>query len=142
MCATLPLGCGATTSLVLDDKKHFSIPQAIKRLTAKCLKFISLFIKLHIDNIGNAIFSTEFQDIHVMIFMGFGFLATFLVRYGFSGSGFNMLLAAMAIQWAVLMNGFLLPQRHHRREIHISMKRYSYITGLSRCFLTKAAHNV
>ncbi|KAL1262552.1 hypothetical protein QQF64_005291 [Cirrhinus molitorella] len=64
----------------------------------------------------------EFQDIHVMVFMGFGFLATFLVRYGFSGSGFNMLLAAMAIQWAVLMNGFLLPQHHYRREIHISMK--------------------
>ncbi|XP_026114552.1 ammonium transporter Rh type A-like [Carassius auratus] len=64
----------------------------------------------------------EFQDTHVMIFMGFGFLATFLLRYGFSGSGFNMLLAAMAIQWAVLMNGFLLPQRHHRKEIHISMK--------------------
>uniref|UniRef100_A0A8C2B8Y5 Ammonium transporter Rh type B-like n=1 Tax=Cyprinus carpio TaxID=7962 RepID=A0A8C2B8Y5_CYPCA len=64
----------------------------------------------------------EFQDVHVMIFMGFGFLATFLVRYGFSGSGFNVLLAAMAIQWAVLINGFLLPQRHHRREIHISMK--------------------
>uniref|UniRef100_A0A8C1IK47 Rh blood group, D antigen n=1 Tax=Cyprinus carpio TaxID=7962 RepID=A0A8C1IK47_CYPCA len=53
----------------------------------------------------------EFQDIHVMIFMGFGFLAIFLLRYGFSGSGFNVLLAAMAIQWAVLMN-----------EIHISMK--------------------
>lgn len=69
-------------------------------------------------------FSTEFQDIHVMIFMGFGFLATFLVRYGFSGSGFNVLLAAMAIQWAVMMNGFLLPQRHYRREIYISMKRY------------------
>ncbi|XP_058650737.1 rh blood group, D antigen isoform X2 [Onychostoma macrolepis] len=64
----------------------------------------------------------EFQDVHVMIFMGFGFLATFLVRYGFSGSGFNVLLAAMAIQWAILINGFLLPQRHHRREIHISMK--------------------
>uniref|UniRef100_A0A673J1B8 Ammonium transporter Rh type A-like n=1 Tax=Sinocyclocheilus rhinocerous TaxID=307959 RepID=A0A673J1B8_9TELE len=62
----------------------------------------------------------EFQDVHVMIFMGFGFLATFLVRYGFSGSGFNVLLAAMAIQWAVLINGFL--QQHHIREIHINMK--------------------
>uniref|UniRef100_A0A673JM83 Rh blood group, D antigen n=1 Tax=Sinocyclocheilus rhinocerous TaxID=307959 RepID=A0A673JM83_9TELE len=57
-----------------------------------------------------------------MIFMGFGFLATFLGFSGFSGSGFSVLLAAMAIQWAVLMNGFLLPQRHHRREIHINMK--------------------
>ncbi|XP_056616236.1 rh blood group, D antigen isoform X2 [Triplophysa dalaica] len=64
----------------------------------------------------------EFQDVHVMIFLGFGFLATFLVRYGFSGSGFNMLVAAMAIQWSVLMNGFLLPQRHHNREIYINMK--------------------
>ncbi|NP_001019990.1 Rh blood group, D antigen [Danio rerio] len=65
----------------------------------------------------------DFQDVHVMIFMGFGFLATFLVRYGLSGSGFNVLLAAMAVQWAVLMNGFLLPQhRHHRGQIHISMK--------------------
>ncbi|XP_051503884.1 rh blood group, D antigen [Myxocyprinus asiaticus] len=64
----------------------------------------------------------EFQDVHVMIFMGFGFLATFLVRYGFSGSGFNMLVAAMSIQWAILMNGFLLPQRHHSREIYVNLK--------------------
>ncbi|XP_055025294.2 rh blood group, D antigen [Misgurnus anguillicaudatus] len=64
----------------------------------------------------------EFQDIHVMIFMGFGFLGTFLVRYGFSGSGFNLLVAAMATQWAVLMNGFLLPQRHHNGAIYINMK--------------------
>ncbi|RXN09422.1 ammonium transporter Rh type A-like isoform X1 [Labeo rohita] len=64
----------------------------------------------------------EFQDIHVMLFMGFGFLATFLVRYGFSGSGFNVLLAAMAVQWAVLMNGFLLAQRNHRGKFNISMK--------------------
>uniref|UniRef100_A0A8C2A2M6 Rh blood group, D antigen n=1 Tax=Cyprinus carpio TaxID=7962 RepID=A0A8C2A2M6_CYPCA len=85
--------------------------------------FILLFVFfVKIEHNGNAFLSTEFQDIHVMIFMGFGFLATFLLRYGFSGSGFNVLLAAMAIQWAVLMNGFLLPQRHHKREIHISMK--------------------
>ncbi|KAI2658090.1 Ammonium transporter Rh type A [Labeo rohita] len=62
----------------------------------------------------------EFQDIHVMLFMGFGFLATFLVRYGFSGSGFNVLLAAMAVQWAVLMNGFLLAQRNHRGKFNIN----------------------
>uniref|UniRef100_A0A8C2A2R9 Rh blood group, D antigen n=1 Tax=Cyprinus carpio TaxID=7962 RepID=A0A8C2A2R9_CYPCA len=84
--------------------------------------YIYLFRNVYIASNGNAFLSTEFQDIHVMIFMGFGFLATFLLRYGFSGSGFNVLLAAMAIQWAVLMNGFLLPQRHHKREIHISMK--------------------
>ncbi|XP_071959671.1 ammonium transporter Rh type B-B-like isoform X2 [Antedon mediterranea] len=47
-----------------------------------------------------------FQDVHVMIFIGFGFLMTFLKRYGFGSIGFNFLLAAFVIQWATLMEGF------------------------------------
>ncbi|KAK6295002.1 hypothetical protein J4Q44_G00342280 [Coregonus suidteri] len=46
-----------------------------------------------------------FQDIHVMIFIGFGFLMTFLKRYGFSSVGLNLLLAAFALQWGLLMQG-------------------------------------
>ncbi|XP_030743221.1 ammonium transporter Rh type C [Echinops telfairi] len=42
-----------------------------------------------------------------MIFVGFGFLMTFLQRYGFSAVGFNFLLAAFGIQWALLMQGWL-----------------------------------
>ncbi|KAF5302384.1 hypothetical protein FQA39_LY10423 [Lamprigera yunnana] len=47
-----------------------------------------------------------FQDVHVMIFVGFGFLMTFLRKYGFSAVGFNFLLAALMVQWALLCNGF------------------------------------
>lgn len=46
-----------------------------------------------------------YQDVHVMIFVGFGFLMTFLKRYTFSSVGFNFLLAALAIQWAMICNG-------------------------------------
>ncbi|XP_070618131.1 ammonium transporter Rh type C [Erythrolamprus reginae] len=49
----------------------------------------------------------SFQDVHVMIFVGFGFLMTFLQRYGFGAVGFNFLLAAFGIQWALLMQGWL-----------------------------------
>ncbi|XP_047217837.1 ammonium transporter Rh type B [Girardinichthys multiradiatus] len=49
----------------------------------------------------------SFQDVHVMIFIGFGFLMTFLQRYGFSSVGFNFLIAAFSLQWATLMQGFL-----------------------------------
>lgn len=49
---------------------------------------------------------TAFQDVHVMIFVGFGFLMTFLKRYGFGAVGFNFLLAAFGIQWALLMQGW------------------------------------
>jgi len=48
-----------------------------------------------------------FQDVHVMIFIGFGFLMTFLKRYGFSSVSYNLLLSAVAIQWAVLVGGFV-----------------------------------
>ena len=47
-----------------------------------------------------------FQDVHVMIFIGFGFLMTFLKRYGFGAVGFNFMLSAMIIQWSMLTNGF------------------------------------
>ncbi|KAL7980124.1 hypothetical protein Chor_001392 [Crotalus horridus] len=54
----------------------------------------------------------SFQDVHVMIFVGFGFLMTFLQRYGFGGVGFNFLLAAFGIQWALLMQGWLHTFQH------------------------------
>lgn len=58
-----------------------------------------------------------FQDVHTMIFVGFGFLMTFLQRYGYSAVGFNFLLAAFGIQWALLMQGWL----HSFQEGHIHL---------------------
>lgn len=46
-----------------------------------------------------------------MIFIGFGFLMTFLKKYGFTSVGINMLIAAFGLQWGTLMQGFL-----HRGE--------------------------
>ncbi|XP_059836261.1 ammonium transporter Rh type B isoform X3 [Hypanus sabinus] len=42
-----------------------------------------------------------------MIFVGFGFLMTFLKKYGYSSVGFNFLLAAFSLQWATLVQGWL-----------------------------------
>jgi len=52
-----------------------------------------------------------FQDVHVMIFVGFGFLMTFLSKYGFSAVGYNFLISGLAIQWSILIAGFL--HLHH-----------------------------
>lgn len=41
-----------------------------------------------------------------MMFIGFGFLMTFLKRYGFSAVGINFVLAAFVIQWAMLVEGW------------------------------------
>ena len=47
-----------------------------------------------------------FQDVHVMIFVGFGMLMTFLHKYGFSSVGLNFFIAAVAIQVAIFMTTF------------------------------------
>ena len=47
-----------------------------------------------------------FQDVHVMIFIGFGFLLTFLKKYGLSAVSLNMICAALAIEVFTLVYGF------------------------------------
>ncbi|KAM9340847.1 rh blood group, D antigen [Symphorus nematophorus] len=58
-----------------------------------------------VDETSFSSFYPEFQDVNVMVFLGFGFMCTFLVRFGFSASGFNLLVAAIATQWALLLLG-------------------------------------
>ncbi|KFV19132.1 Ammonium transporter Rh type A, partial [Tauraco erythrolophus] len=58
------------------------------------------------DTSGSLALYPFFQDVHVGIFVGFGFLMTFLKKYGFSSVGVNMLIAAFGLQWGTLMKGF------------------------------------
>ncbi|XP_043357949.1 ammonium transporter Rh type B [Dermochelys coriacea] len=62
----------------------------------------------------------SFQDVHTMIFIGFGFLMTFLKRYGFGSIAFNFLIAAFAIQWSTLIQGFF--HSFHNGKIHIGIE--------------------
>jgi ammonium transporter Rh len=41
-----------------------------------------------------------------MVFIGFGFLMTFLKRYGYGSIGYNFLLAAYSLEWAILIRGW------------------------------------
>lgn len=68
-----------------------------------------------------------FQDVHVMVFVGFGFLMAFLQRYGFSSVGFTFLLAAFALQWSTLVQGFL--HSMHRGHIHVSVERWAAVAS-------------
>ncbi|XP_068608223.1 rh blood group, D antigen [Brachionichthys hirsutus] len=61
-----------------------------------------------------------FQDVNVMVILGFGFLCTFPVRYGFSASGFNLLVAVVGTQWAVVLNG--IESWYYRGKIRIDVR--------------------
>jgi len=61
-----------------------------------------------------------FQDVHVMIFVGFGFLMTFLKRYSWSSFGFTFIFAAFAIQWGILVQGWFFETPGHVVDIAAS----------------------
>ena len=46
-----------------------------------------------------------FNHVSVMIFTGFGFLMTFLKRFGYSAVGLNMLLSVLAFLFNILVRG-------------------------------------
>ena len=69
-----------------------------------------------------------FQDVHVMIFVGFGFLMTYLEKYNFNSIVYNFLIASLCIQYTILINGFfhcLFHDNYHKINLDIQ----SLITG-------------
>ena len=70
-----------------------------------------------------------FQDVHVMIFVGFGFLMVFLKNNSWTSIGFNYLIACWAIQICILFTGFwhnvvefYFEPEHKWKPIQITMK--------------------
>lgn len=59
-----------------------------------------------------------FQDVHVMMFIGFGFLMTFLQKYGFGATGITFLITALVLQWYLIVSG-LLESEHGRFHINL-----------------------
>uniref|UniRef100_A0ACB8G7R3 Uncharacterized protein n=1 Tax=Sphaerodactylus townsendi TaxID=933632 RepID=A0ACB8G7R3_9SAUR len=82
-------------------------------------KELELHNKSHLDH-EFYIRYPSFQDVHTMIFVGFGFLMTFLKRYSFSSVAFNFLIAAFAIQWSILMQGFF--HSFHQGKIYVGIE--------------------
>ena len=64
-----------------------------------------------IDNCLNIFYLKNFMlvwmDVHTMMFIGFGFLMTFLKKYGYGSVGFNFILAAYVLEWALLCRGWI-----------------------------------
>ena len=86
--------------------------------TIVCLTQLALLVSFALctrykDNVqaspdagGMDFYYPMFQDVHVMIFVGFGFLMTFLHNHSFNAVGLTLFIGALIIQLAILTNGF------------------------------------
>ncbi|NWX48922.1 RHL protein, partial [Steatornis caripensis] len=72
--------------------------------------FIVLFYFLFSDDGASRsrISYPAFQDVSHMVIFGFGFFLTFLKRYGFSSTGFNLLIIGLGAQCSMLIEGLLV----------------------------------
>ncbi|XP_047146568.1 ammonium transporter Rh type A isoform X1 [Hydra vulgaris] len=95
-----------------------SFPLALIAFQVLLLALFAGFVDYDYTKSGhNNKFYAQFQDIHVMIFIGFGFLMTFLKKYGYGALSYNLLLAAATIQWATLINAWI-KQRMQKNSNH------------------------
>ncbi|NWR36384.1 RHL protein, partial [Tachuris rubrigastra] len=84
-----------------------SVPWVILLLEALFL-IRSYFLLLRLDGLDLLQSSyPEFQDVNHMVIFGFGFFLMVLRRYGFSSTGFNLLIIVLGVQCAVLVEDLL-----------------------------------
>ncbi|UJR17563.1 hypothetical protein I4U23_004459 [Adineta vaga] len=66
-----------------------------------------------------------FTDIHVMMFIGFGFLMTFLSHYSYSAIGFNFILCAFTVEWALIMRGYMFDWNDAKQKFIVDVRSLS-----------------
>jgi ammonium transporter Rh len=64
-----------------------------------------------------------FEDLHAIALLGFGFIMTFLKRYGYGSVGFNLLLVAFVVQWALIVRGWIEWNYNHNGMFKIELNR-------------------
>ncbi|XP_015769285.1 PREDICTED: ammonium transporter Rh type A-like isoform X1 [Acropora digitifera] len=69
-----------------------------------------------------------FQDVHVMIYIGFGFLMTFLKKYGYGAVGYNFFIASLVTQWGTIVSG-CFNQLYSEGKKHIELSIQTLVTA-------------
>ena len=94
------------------------IIQGIFHFAITCTCNINILLHLNLNS------CLVFQDVHVMIFVGFGFLMTFLKRYGYGAVGYNFFISALAIQWYIIVGGCIEHRGQTGFHIKLSLTKY------------------
>eukprot|EP00439_Symbiodinium_sp_Y106_P061788 s1820_g9.t1 len=72
--------------------------------------FIAAFHKCKLQEEADAALGTDtslYLGVALMIFVGFGYLKTFLKAYGLGAVGFTLLISCVGIQWALILESCL-----------------------------------
>jgi len=73
------------------------------------------------------------RDVSIMIFVGFGFLMTFMRRYGYSAVGYTLFFSCLSVLWSIPLQFFFEEQANHgfpsaKNRQHLGV--YELLNGL------------
>ncbi|KAJ6240154.1 rh50 [Anaeramoeba flamelloides] len=71
----------------------------------------------HEHDLRSEYYYTYYSDVAVMVIIGFGYLMTFLKKYGLSSLGYTFLLATFCVQWTLINNAFW-HQIHEHKDLY------------------------
>eukprot|EP01087_Luapelamoeba_hula_P025296 TRINITY_DN997_c0_g1_i1.p1 TRINITY_DN997_c0_g1~~TRINITY_DN997_c0_g1_i1.p1 ORF type:complete len:555 (-),score=82.71 TRINITY_DN997_c0_g1_i1:160-1716(-) len=84
------------------------------------------------DGLTDNAYWYQTRDVSIMVFFGFGFLMTYLRRYGFSAICYSFVIAAIVCQWSIIWQLFFEELSHHdakfdgRRDVGV----FHFLHGL------------
>lgn len=90
-----------------EGKLKFLLPVLLLNFQLIFIILFGLFADYNTKEENNQAKYPLFIDLHAMAVLGFGFIMTFLKRYGYGSVGFNLLLVAFVIQWALIFRGWI-----------------------------------
>lgn len=72
-----------------------------------------------------------FTDVHVMVYIGIGFILTFLKNYSLTALCINLLCGSLAVQWYLLVEGFVhaAHNNHGDEPLLIKVNIISFLFG-------------
>ncbi|KAJ3439965.1 rh50 isoform b [Anaeramoeba flamelloides] len=84
----------------------------------------------HEHDLRSEYYYTYYSDVAVMVIIGFGYLMTFLKKYGLSSLGYTFLLACFCVQWTLINNAFWHQIHEHQDLYEYRMAIPSLIEGM------------
>ncbi|XP_068676167.1 ammonium transporter Rh type B-like isoform X3 [Montipora capricornis] len=110
-------------SVLVDYSNHALPPHNRKDATG-----VSQNTSDTISNNDITVYYPMFQDVHVMIYIGFGFLMTFLKKYGYGAVGYNFFTASLVTQWGTIVSG-CFNQLYAEGHKHIELSIKTLVTA-------------
>lgn len=97
----------ATSGTSQPAESNFALSVCLFQIV--CLVFFALKFDMpsphtnNVDTTSTLSYYTSYMDVHVMIYIGFGFLMTFLRRYSLSAVSLTFLVAVLSLEWGIIL---------------------------------------